>query len=233
MKKKIVCFVILFMLIQQQLYRIHANIIVKDDQGNGIQDVTFIFKDDNYQTIQLTTNQHGYIDTSNLSLTTYKIKEIQVPVQYEQKQVYYDYHPKKDLTIVHKEKKGTVLLMMLNEEKKPCMHYEFVIYNEKNEKIKTVKTDENGQIYLENMKLGLYTLTYTGNDTYKIKNDNLSFRITAYNYNKTMKLTYYLIKFTPDKTNMNDFISRIVVGIICSLICIILMIQFRKEYYSS
>ncbi len=233
MKKKVLWIGVLLALMQQQINNIHAHIIVEDDNGKGIQDVIFILKDENYHTIQLTTNQYGYIDTSHLPQANYKIKESQVPLQYEQQQVYYDYHPNENLKIVHKEKKGSVTLTIQNEENNPCINYEFIIYNAYNEPIKTIKTNEQGQIYLEDMKLGLYTLAYVGDENYDVNSDDLSFRITAYNYKTTMQLTYHLTKSSPTKINIEDLMSRIVVGIVCILVCIIFIIQFRKEYYSS
>lgn len=231
MKKKVIWIGILLSLMQQ-MDNVYAHIIVEDDTGKGIKDVTFIIKDENYRTVQLTTNQNGYIDTSKLPQASYKIKELQVPLQYEQQQVYYDFDPSQDLKIVHKEKKGSVTLTIQNEQNKPCINHEFILYGEYSEPIKTVKTNAQGQIHLEDMKLGLYTLAYVGDENYDVANDDLSFRITAYNYKTTMQLTYHLTTSSPTKTNINDWISRIIVGVICILVCIIFIIQFRKEHYS-
>ena len=213
-------------------YEIEEPIQVTDENGKGIEGI--VFKVTNIETDENTfvTNKDGYIDTRKFEQSQYILKEINVPIKYEQTQVYYVMNPEQDLEIKHIEKKGDAWISIMDENKHFCSNCSFNLYKDK-QQVSVVITDEKGTLYVTDLSLGTYSLEYLGDEQYDIVDDDLTFHITPYNYNATLQLTYYLSKSANVTINRKDVLSIVFTSICCISIAIVFMLHFRKDDKSS
>lgn len=231
-KKVLLIYASLFFSAYTQLQVVNADIIVVDDVGNGIEGVTFRIFDDVQVIAQLETDQQGRIDTTEYNQQCYKVQEYALSPIYEQEQIYYVLEPDKDLKIVHKKKTGGVLITIQNEEETLLANEPFALYNENDEFLKEISTDTYGQLILTDLQLGDYYLVYLGDDVYEQSEDNLSFCITAYNYQSTLNLTYFLKKSVPNTLTITDIVTAMIVSLVCISIGVYFVYQLQKEKFS-
>ena len=127
---------------------------------------------------KLTTNQNGEIQVENLDIGTYILKEVKTNDKYilndEEIQIKIEWNKQTLLEIQNARKKGNLKIVKqdMEDEQIKLEGVEFELYNDKNELIKKLITDKNGEVQLENLDIGIYKLKEIKTNNEYILNEN-------------------------------------------------------------
>lgn len=144
-----------------------TQIIKKDeDTNNVIPNTTFAIYDVNDNLIGTsTTNENGIAVITNLHPGIYKVKEIVSNEEYQLnndfQMVTLEYGETATVTFTNKKKTGNLKIVKVDKDNNKIYlgGVEFDLYSHELDKvIGTYITDVNGEIYLENLRIGKYSL---------------------------------------------------------------------------
>ena len=138
---------------------------IDEDTKKPIQGVKFGLYDSNNNLIETKkTDKKGIARFYDLYAGNYTVTEIETNQKYiindEQIEVLLKYEENAELTISNKLKKGNIKIIKTdrNNENIKLEGVKFEITNEDNKKIGTYTTDKNGEIYIENLPIGIYII---------------------------------------------------------------------------
>lgn len=133
-----------------------------------IPNVTFEIRAENGSKIaEVTTNEKGIAELKNICQQVVTIKEIKVPQNYElsqeEKQVKLEWQKTANVIFENTLKKGNLKIIKVDSDNNsiPLENIEFELFDSKGKLIKKVITDKNGEAYIENLEIGIYTLKET------------------------------------------------------------------------
>lgn len=138
-----------------------------------------------------TTDKNGTITISKLRQGKVIVTEKSVPSNYvldsSSKDVVLEYNSSSTLSITNDKKKGSVKVIKYDKDNNEIRlsDVEFKLYNEQQKEIGTYKTDKNGEIYIENLDIGKYTLKETETNVGYDLTDDITFIVE---YKKTTTL---------------------------------------------
>lgn len=140
---------------------------VDQDTNQGVEGVTFeLYKSDGTYINTYTTNSNGNIEISGLYQGDYILKETKSNENYvlnqeNESNVYVEYNKNTDLYIQNEHKKGNLNITKIDKDnhKIALGNVEFDLYSEEFGKvIGTYYTNADGQIYIENLRTGNYSI---------------------------------------------------------------------------
>lgn len=149
-------------------YKATLKIIKSDDNKKPVKGATFNLKyEDGTNIGDYTTDENGTITVSKLRQGNVIVKEIKVPEKYildeTSKTVHLEYNSTSYLEVGNNLKRGNLKVIKIdkdnNEIKIPGV--EFQLLDEEQHEIKKYMTDTNGEIYIEGLPIGTYTLKET------------------------------------------------------------------------
>ena len=142
--------------------------IMKADSETGekIANTTFALRNKNGETIDtLVTNENGYAKAENIVAGSYQLVEVSANNDYIKNDtpITIEIQPgqTKTIELTNEHKKGSLKIVKVDsrDQKTPIPNVKFEIWNlDENKLIDTLKTDENGEIFLENIRTGLIGL---------------------------------------------------------------------------
>lgn len=152
-----------------------------EETKQPIKDVTFEIKYEDESLIgNFTTDEKGIIQVNNLKPVKVKIKEIQTDdihiLNLEEKEVELEWGSTHEIQIGNERKKASIKIIKCDSEDEniKLKDVEFEIYNEEKELIKTVVTNEKGEVIIENLDVGKYIIKETKtNENYYINENEL------------------------------------------------------------
>ncbi len=143
-----------------------------------LPNVTFKLTDEKGANLgEYTTNQNGVIEIKNMKPGTVTIKEIKVDDKYvlnpTENKLTLEWGKTSTITIENDKKQGKINVRKtdLENNKIRLEGVEFELYNDKNELIKKLVTDKNGEIKVDNLDIGNYTLKEVKTNEKYILND--------------------------------------------------------------
>lgn len=150
-------------------YKSTLKIVKKDaDNNKPIQGATFNVKySDGTNIGNFTTDSNGTISVNKLRQGTVIVTEISVPDIYildtSSKNVTLEYNSTSTLNVTNARKKGNIKVIKYDKDNHEIKlsDVEFKLYNENGTLINTYTTDTNGEIYINNIDIGKYTLKET------------------------------------------------------------------------
>lgn len=173
-----------------ELASTHTNLNISSNNANlkitkidsktkkPLPNVTFKLTDEKGANLgEYTTNQNGIIEIKNMNPGTVTIKEIKVDDKYvlnpTENKLTLEWGKTSTITIENDKKQGkiNVLKTDLENNKIRLEGVEFELYNDKNELIKKLVTDKNGEIKVDNLDIGNYTLKEVKTNEKYILND--------------------------------------------------------------
>ena len=141
---------------------------VDKETNKPIANVTFQIKNEEDKEIgQITTDNNGIAKLSNISPQTVKIKEIKVPEPYalakEEKEVVLEWGKTAEVSFENERKKGNLKITKVDADnnKIPLEGVEFELFDSKGNLVKKLTTNKNGEAYVKNLEIGIYTLKET------------------------------------------------------------------------
>ena len=130
-----------------------------------IANVTFQLTDESEKVIgEYTTNEEGLIEINNLHQGTVKVKEIKAPDKYiinEQEQtVNLEWNKTTRLELENDRKKGEIKIIKTDKEdtQKRLKDVVFELYDENENLVTTLTTNDNGEALAKDLNIGKYTL---------------------------------------------------------------------------
>ena len=135
------------------------------ETGRGITDTEFQLLKDGQVLQTKTTDDNGKVTFSDLYAGNYTVKETRtndnyVPNNQEQQQSLI-YNQNATMNLTNEHKKGTLKINKIDKDNHKIQmgHVLFDVYSQEFDKvIDTVRTDENGEITIPNIRTGTYTL---------------------------------------------------------------------------
>ncbi len=139
---------------------------IDEETGKKLSGVVFNVKytDTNENIGNFTTDEQGKIEINGLRQGNITVTEIKTKDQYilktEPINVALKYNEIKEITVENSTKKGQIKVIKIDAEDKEIKipGVEFTLYNSDKEEIGKYVTDENGEIKIENLKVGTYYL---------------------------------------------------------------------------
>ena len=151
-----------------------ANIIVNklaEDTKKPITGVKFdLYNEESKIIATKQTDKDGKIKFENLLMGKYTLVETETNKKYildeDPVNIELNYGETKELTITNKAKKGNLKIIKVDKDNNEIKikGAKFELYNEDKEKVGTYTTDENGEINIENLTIGEYSLKETETD---------------------------------------------------------------------
>ena len=136
-----------------------------DETSQPINDTEFQLLQDGQVLQTKTTNNNGQITFSDLYAGTYTVKESRTNDNYvpnnQEQQLNLIYNQNTTMNLTNSHKKGTLKINKIDKDNHKIQmgHVLFDVYSKEfNKVIDTVRTDENGEITIPNMRTGTYTL---------------------------------------------------------------------------
>ena len=166
-------------------------IIKKDNLGNTLEGVEFTLYDSTKTNIleTYTTDEYGNIDIKNLEWGTYYLKETKNLKGYAENNEYYEIkingsNLNINLDILNETLKGSVILTKTDEDEVTVLPN--AVYNlyksDGSLYLENLTTDENGQIYVENLEWGSYYFKETQAPTgYVVSDKTIRFSVNIMN----------------------------------------------------
>ena len=157
-------------------------IINKNDSETkkGIEGVEFELVNNTGKKIAIgTTNSDGILEFSGLYQGSYILHEIKANENYTitqlESNIDIKYNEEKTTEIVNEYKKGNLKILKVDKDNKnvPIEGVEFDLYSKEQGKVVgTYTTDENGEIYIENLRIGEYKIIEKSvNKWYNLSNE--------------------------------------------------------------
>lgn len=180
--------------------------VYKTDEENNqikIQGVEFEVIDVTNNVVdKLITNKDGYAISKRLPIGEYSLKEIKTDEKYilndEIKKVEVKYNESLSLHITNKKIKGKIQIVKISSKDSPILgikqgeklpNVKFEIYNDKNELVDMLITDENGQALSKDLEIGRYKIKEVSTLEYYLLNTNEFFaNIKRNNEIQTIKI---------------------------------------------
>ena len=167
-----------------------AKIVINKTAENTkkpLQGVKFSLYKDDKVIAQKTTDKTGIAKFENLYPGKYKIVETETNSKYildnEPINIDLSYNETKNLNISNKVKTGNLKIIKQDkdDENIKLEGVEFEIYDEEKNLVGTHKTDEKGEIYLENLPIGKYKIKETEtNKWYNLDNESKTIEIKQF-----------------------------------------------------
>lgn len=137
-----------------------------DETFEPIENVTFgLYKTDGTEVARATTNSEGIAEFKNLYQNSYILKELSTNEDYILSNVEFDvnveYNKTTQIEVENEHKKGNLKVYKVDKDNNKISlgNVEFDLYSEEFDKvIGTYYTDVNGEIYIENLRIGNYLL---------------------------------------------------------------------------
>lgn len=166
-----------------------------------IEGVTFEVQDENKNKIaEVTTNKDGIAKLNNIYPNIVTIKEIKVPDKYvlseEEKQIKLEWGKTSQIQFENELKKGSLKIEKVDIEDNNIKleNVEFELYDNKGSFIKKLVTDKNGEVYIENLNIGMYYLKEIKTDEKYMLNEELRKVEVKYNSIETITVENEKIK---------------------------------------
>ena len=180
-----------------ELANTHTNLNINSNNANlkitkidsktkkPLPNVTFKVIDENGANLgEYTTNQNGIIEIKDMKPGTVKIKEIKVSDKYIlnpiENKVTLEWGKTSSITIENDKKQGKINILKTDKENNKIRleGVEFELYNDKNELIKKLATDKNGEIKVDNLDIGNYILKEVKtNDKYILNDEKIELKV--------------------------------------------------------
>lgn len=176
-------------------YTSTLKIIKTDTESNApISGVVFNVKySDGTNIGDYTTDVNGIITINKLKQGNIIVSEISTPNNYildnSPKNINLEYNSYKTLSITNDKKKGNIKIIKFDTDNNEIRlsNVEFKLFNENQKEIGTYITNENGEIYINNLDIGKYTIKeIKTNAGYNLTND-VNF-IIDYNQTTTLEI---------------------------------------------
>lgn len=156
-----------------------------DETKNPIEGVTFqLLKTDGTVIANATTNGNGVATFSGLYQGNYKLKEISTNDNYvlntNSFDVNVEYNKTNELTINNEHKRGNLKIYKIDKDNNRVVlgNVEFQLYSEEFKKVVgTYYTDVNGELKIENLRIGDYKLIETKTNKWYNLSDNVDIKI--------------------------------------------------------
>lgn len=150
--------------VKTNISKIEISKIDKETKLPVINTKIEIYKEDGNLIDTKITDENGKVVFDNLYCGKYILKEVEANSNYilEDKPLYIELNYKeiKDIVIENQHKKGNVEIIKYDKDNMNLTlgGIEFELYNEKNELVDKYVTDLNGEIKINNLNIGKYTL---------------------------------------------------------------------------
>lgn len=162
--------------------------IIKEDAENKeikLEGVEFELYNDKKELIKkLITDKNGEVQVENLDIGTYTLKEVKTNEQYilnnELIQIEIQWNKENILEVQNARKKGSLKIIKQDIENREIKleGVEFELYNIEGKCIEKLTTNQNGEIQVENLDIGTYTLKEVKtNDKYILNNEDIQIKI--------------------------------------------------------
>ena len=197
-------------------YKSTLKIIKKDvENSKPIAGAVFNVKYSNGENIgQYSTDKNGTITINKLKQNSIIVTEISVPSPYildsSSKNVNLKYNETSTLEVTNSRQKGNIKVIKYDKDNHEIRlsGVEFKLYNKNNELVGTYTTDSNGEIHINNIDIGKYTLRETKtNAAYDLAKDitfvvNYKQTTTLEVDNEKMKGQLQVLKIDADHNNI-------------------------------
>lgn len=192
----------------------NIEIIKKDEEGNFVENVKFGLYDEHNNLIdEKYTNISGYLIFENLKVGKYVIRELETKNEYvkniKEYEIYLEIDNKnnkiinKELEIINNYKKGTIIIKKVDINNEQLEKAKFVLYNSNYEEVASGITAQNGEIRIENLKIGKYYLKEVEAPIgYQCLKDYIEFEIKENNEIVTINVTNYKISIMVPNTGL-------------------------------
>lgn len=176
-------------------YKSTLKIVKTDSETNKpIANVVFNVKyADGTNIGDYTTDINGTITISKLKQGNIIVTEKSTPSNYilnsSSKNITLEYNSSSTLSVTNDRKKGNVKVIKFDKDNNEIRlsSVEFKLYNENKKEIGTYTTDKNGEIFIDNLDIGKYTIKETKtNAAYELTKD-VTF-VVDYNKTTTLKI---------------------------------------------
>ena len=197
--------------------------VIKLNEDNlVIPGVTFGLYDESGNLVNIIkTDEDGEALFTDLRAGKYKLKELETVSGYVLDEQEYNIELKLNsdnaiemqiVKVINYYQKGNLEIVKVDPDNNPIPDVEFTLYNENMEEVAREATNNEGKIYIEDLKLGKYYLEETKTSLgYQILEERIEFDITSDKKNVTITVTNEPIKvFVPD-TNISYEIAEFIV----------------------
>lgn len=165
---------------------------IDSETKKPLPNVTFkITNEKNEELGEYITNKNGIIEIKNLAPGKVKIKEIKVDDKYilngEEKEIVLQWGKTSKVEIQNNRKKGNLKIVKVDSENKEIRleGIEFELYNDKEELINKLITNEKGEAKIENLDIGKYFLKeIKTNEQYILNQEQIELEIKWNNETK-------------------------------------------------
>ena len=172
--------------------RIHK---VDETTGEAISNTTFDLKNSSGTIVKtITTDKNGYAEATNLVAGTYTLVEKSANNKYildnTTKEIVISTGETKTIELTNKHKEGSLKIVKVDsrDNKTPVPNVTFEIWSvESNRKIGTEKTDSNGTITVNNLRIGQYKVKEVATNEWYILDSKE--RAVTIEWNKTSTIT--------------------------------------------
>ncbi len=190
-----------------------------DSVGKELEGVEFTIYDQSKNVVEiLTTDESGYAQSQKLPLGTYIVKETKALPGYQISSTEYPVtlNGQEDIVTVNEGNpiinelcEGQLDLKKIDENGKPLSGAEFTIYDQDNNKIDVLTTDNNGYAKSQKLPLGTYTVKETKAPTnYQINNKEYKVELInsgeIVHVNNGTSIINYLSKGQLDLTKVDE-----------------------------
>lgn len=168
---------------------------IDSETQKGIEGVTFELYKNNIMIAKATSNSQGIVTFSHLDEGRYIVKETSTNKNYilntNSKTVTIPFNGKEEIIIKNEHKRGNLKIYKLDKDNQKIT-LGGIVFNlfshELNKVVGTYTTNENGEIYVENLRTGKYSIRETiTNEWYELAND-VDVQI---NYNETTEVAVF------------------------------------------
>lgn len=149
-------------------YKSTLKIVKKDDEQKPVANAVFNLKYENGQNIgDFTTDTNGNITVSKLRQGNVIVTEVKVPDKYildsSSKSVYLAYNSTSNLEITNELKRGNLKVIKVDKDNNEIKisNVKFQLLDANKKVVGTYTTDSKGEISIEGLKIGTYTLKET------------------------------------------------------------------------
>ena len=166
------------------VYKSTLKIVKLDEENKPILGALFNLKySDGTNIGNYTTDENGTISVSKLKQGNIIVTEKNVPDDYvldsASKNIILDYNSSITLNVMNNFKKGNLKILKVDKDDNevPIPNVEFQLLDENKRSIATYTTDLNGEIYIENLRVGEYELIESNANEWYNVSQNMKIKI--------------------------------------------------------